>query len=410
MKVINYSLIFYVLRRFIFLACFISTLHLAGCASISPDIGDMTQAYSETVEKHERNQILKNLLRAGDSVPMSFTTVPTIIGSGTLEAGTGVTGQLYGNLFSNASNTTTLRGSRSFNFTLSSLDNEKFISAFLGDIPLDSFQVFSGSDFHQQLFFTLLIDSITFNSEKDDRKVIENGTSTKNRFTRFQAILEDLISSGLRTEKITYASSVGIDLSRQEFLSKYFNAGLISDKNIKVTKLDSPAGERYRIIRLTNSTRFCLSTNQFEKLSGIKLSPKLNCKAPSERVMDAADLNDNKNFDSLEFDVRSAREVYRFVGRLVASQINQSEWVPSIELKKRQAGILAGTHPLIVVKKGLPDPGEKVLAVAEHMGSSYYVPLENSGFSSRVFEYLSLLLSTSMVKDAIPASPGILVR
>lgn len=398
------------MKKIIYFFCLACPIIFGGCASISPDIGDMTQAYSETVEKHERNQILKNLLRAGDSIPMSFTTVPTIIGSGTLEAGTGVTGQLYGNLFSNASNTTTLRGSRSFNFTLSSLDNERFISAFLGDISLDSFQLFSGSDFHQQLFYTLLIDSVTINSEKDDRRVIENGTSTKKRFNAFQTFLEDLTYSGLRTEKITYANLVGIDLSRQEFLSNYFNTGLIYDKNIKVTKTITPAGDRYQVIRLSNATRFCLSTKQFEKLNGIKLSPNLDCKASNEKVIDVNNSNNDKNYDSLEFDVRSAREVYRYVGRLVASQISQNEWIPSIELKKRQAGILAGSHPLIVVKKGQPVPGEKVLAVAEHMGSSYYVPLENSGFSSRVFEYLSLLLSTSMVKDAIPASPGILVR
>lgn len=398
------------MKKIVYILCLGFSFVFVGCASISPDIGDMTRAYSDTVEKHERNQILKNLLRAGDGIPMSFTTVPTIIGSGTLEAGTGITGQLYGNLFSNASNTTTLRGSRSFNFTLSSLDNEKFISAFLGDIPLESFQVFSGSDFHQKLFFTLLVDSITFNAEKDDRKVIENGTSTKNRFNKFQAILEDLIESGLKTEKITYASSIGIELSREEFLTNYFRTGLITDKNIKVTKSMTATGERFRIVRLSNSTRFCLSSIQFEKLSGIKLSSKLNCKNINERVIDVADSNDGENYDSLEFDVRSAREVYRYVGRLVVSQIRQDEWVPSIELKKRQAGILAGSHPLIVVKKGEPAPGEKVLAVAEHMGSSYYIPFENSGFSSRVFEYLSLLLSTSMVKDAIPSSPGILVR
>ena len=280
----------------------------------------------------------------------------------------------------------------------------------MGDISLDSFQLFSGSDFHQQLFYTLLIDSVTINSEKDDRRVIENGTSTKKRFNAFQTFLEDLTYSGLRTEKITYANLVGIDLSRQEFLSNYFNTGLIYDKNIKVTKTITPAGDRYQVIRLSNATRFCLSTKQFEKLNGIKLSPNLDCKASNEKVIDVNNSNNDKNYDSLEFDVRSAREVYRYVGRLVASQISQNEWIPSIELKKRQAGILAGSHPLIVVKKGQPVPGEKVLAVAEHMGSSYYVPLENSGFSSRVFEYLSLLLSTSMVKDAIPASPGILVR
>ncbi|MEN9917436.1 MAG: hypothetical protein RLY40_1375 [Pseudomonadota bacterium] len=398
------------MKKIIYFFCLACPIVFGGCASISPDIGDMTQAYSETVEKHERNQILKNLLRAGDSIPMSFTTVPTIIGSGTLEAGTGVTGQLYGSLFSNASNTTTLRGSRSFNFTLSSLDNERFISAFLGDISLDSFELFSGSDFHQQLFYTLLIDRVTINPEKDDRRVIENGTSSKKRFNTFQTFLEDLTSSGLRTEKITYATPVGIDLSRQELLSNYFSSGLISDKNIKVTKTVTPAGDRYRVIRLSNATRFCLSTRQFEKLNGIKLSPNLDCKASNEKFIDVNNSNNDKNYDSLEFDVRSAREVYRYIGRLVASQISQNEWIPSIELKKRQAGILAGSHPLIVVKKGQPVPGERVLAVAEHMGSSYYVPIENSGFSSRVFEYLSLLLSTSMVKDAIPASPGILVR
>ena len=398
------------MKKIIYFFCLACPIVFGGCASISPDIGDMTQAYSETVEKHERNQILKNLLRAGDSIPMSFTTVPTIIGSGTLEAGTGVTGQLYGSLFSNASNTTTLRGSRSFNFTLSSLDNERFISAFLGDISLDSFELFSGSDFHQQLFYTLLIDRVTINPEKDDRRVIENGTSSKKRFNTFQTFLEDLTSSGLRTGKITYATPVGIDLSRQELLSNYFSSGLISDKNIKVTKTVTPAGDRYRVIRLSNATRFCLSTRQFEKLNGIKLSPNLDCKASNEKFIDVNNSNNDKNYDSLEFDVRSAREVYRYIGRLVASQISQNEWIPSIELKKRQAGILAGSHPLIVVKKGQPVPGERVLAVAEHMGSSYYVQIENSGFSSRVFEYLSLLLSTSMVKDAIPASPGILVR
>ncbi len=397
-------------KKFVYALCCGLPIFLPGCASISPDIEDMTSAYSESVEKHDRNQILKNLLRAGDSVPMSFTTVPTIIGSGTLEAGTGVAGQLYGSVFSNASNNTTLRGSRSFNFTLSSLDNEKFTLAFLGDIPLESFQVFSGSDFHQQLFYTLLLDSISFNPGKDSHKIIENGASTQVRFENFQATLTDLVSSELKTEKITYATPVGIDLSRQELLSNYFGTSLVSDKNIRVTKLVTSDGERYRISRLSQATRFCLSTAQFEKLSGMKLSSQLDCKPANEKIVDVMKINDNDHFDALEFDIRSAREVYRYVGRLVSSQIHRNEWVPSIRLKVRQAGMPAGLHPLIVVKKGQPAPGEKILAVAEHQGSFYYVPLENSGFSSRVFEYLSLLLSSSMVKDAIPASPGILVR
>jgi hypothetical protein len=74
------------------LACVSVSLALSGCASIGPDVGDMTRAYAESVEKHERNQILKNLLRAGDGIPMSFTTVPTIVGTGQLESNVGVSG------------------------------------------------------------------------------------------------------------------------------------------------------------------------------------------------------------------------------------------------------------------------------------------------------------------------------
>jgi hypothetical protein len=387
-------------------------LALGGCASISPDVGDMTRAYAESVEKHERNQILKNLLRAGDGVPMSFTTVPTIVGTGQLEGSAGVSGKLFGELFSNATGNPSLRSSRGFNFTLASLDNERFTTAFLRDLSLDTVQVFATGDFHRQLLFTLVVDSVSFNLGRPNAQIIENGTSTQGRFDRFQETLAALVASGLTTERITRPDPIGIDLTREELLAdrRFFGSDLVSDRSIRVVRIPTAQGDRYRVVRLSTGVRFCLSPQEFEKRSGLKLAASLACRLPIEAAVSTDAPSDLASADSLLIDIRSAREVYRFVGRLAMAQAHQAEWLPRIDLPQRQAGIVAGSHPLIVLRKGSPGPDEKVLAVAEHMGSSYYVPFENSGFSARVFEYLALLLSISMVKDAIPAQPAILVR
>lgn len=385
---------------------------LGGCASIAPDVGDMTRAYAESVEKHERNQILKNLLRAGDGIPMSFTAVPTIVGTGQLEGNVGVAGKLFGELFSNATSSPSLRSSRGFNFTLASLDNERFTTAFLRDLSLDTVQVFSTGDFHRQLLFTLVVDSVSFNLGRSNEQVIENGTSSQARFDRFQSALAGLIDSGLTTERVTRSEPIGIDLTREELLTdrRFFGSDLVSDRSVRVVRVATSAGDRYRVVRQVSGVRFCLSPQAYEKRTGLGLSPSLACRPLHQAT--GGPVGDDEAADHASFliDIRSAREVYRFVGRLAMSQIRQSEWIPSINLPQRQAGIVAGSHPLIVLRKGLPAANEKVLAVAEHMGSNYYVPFEDSGFSARVFEYLALLLSISMVKDAIPAQPAILVR
>lgn len=392
--------------------CLVASL-LGGCAAVAPDVGDMTRAYAASVEQHERNQILKNLLRASDGIPMSFTTVPTVVGTGQLEGSAGINGKLFSDVLGNATNNLTLRSLRSFNFTMASLDNERFITAFLRDLSLDTVHVFVSGDFHRQLLYTLVVDGITFNTGLNDQRLIENGTSSQSRFEQFQLTLKDMVASGLTTERTLRTEPIGIDLTREELLAdrRFFGTDLATDRGVQVMRVSTPEGERYRVVRLLPHTRFCLSPQEYAKHSGFRLAPSLSCRSPQQQNTSSPSTPlQSDGYHSLVFDIRSAREIYRFVGRLAMSQMRQSEWVPSIYLPERQAGIPAGFHPLIVLRKGQPAPGERVLAVAEHMGENYFVPFENAGFSSRVFEYLALLLSISMVKDAIPAQPAILIR
>lgn len=393
-------------------------LAVPACAPLSPAIGDMTRAYSESIEIHERNQILKNILRSGDDMSMSFQTVPTIVGTGLLEGNAGLSGMLAGSILDGASATVSLKSARGFNFTLASLDNEKFTSAFLRDIPLETINVFSSGDFDRQLLLTLVLQSITLNPGRPGAERLLNNAQDRDAFGRFQATVSHLVAAGLRTEVVQRLTPIGTDLSRDELLRHYYNAPLGQAPDIRVMQLDNAQGTpTFRLVRVSRATRFCLSTTQYETLTGLKLPAALNCRpaglgglASGSELIAGESLNPEAQGEVLNFNIRSTRDVYRFVGLLAGVQEGSHAWRPTIRLSNPETGLVARDHPLIVVQKGPPPSGARVLAVAEHMGSTYHVPYDEAGLSRRVFEYLSLLLSTSMVKDAIPTSPGILVR
>ena len=349
---------------------------------------------------------------------MSFQTVPTIVGTGLLEGNASLSGMLAGSFLDGASASGSLKSSRSFNFTLASLDNEKFTSAFLRDIPLETINVFSSGDFDRQVLLTLVLQSITLNPGRPGAERLLNNAQDREAFGRFQATVANLVAAGLRTEVVQRLTPIGTDLSRDELLRHYYNAPLGQSPDVRVMQLGSAqTSPSFRLVRVSRATRFCLSTAQYETLTGLKLPAALNCRpaglgwlASGSELLVGESLHPEAQGEVLNFNIRSTRDVYRFVGLLARVQDGVQAWQPRVRLSKPDAAQSAGDHPLIVVHKGAPPPGVRVLAVAEHMGSTYHVPYDEAGLSRRVFEYLSLLLSTSMVKDAIPTSPGILIR
>lgn len=62
---------------------------IAGCSVPNPKMEDMAAEYQNTVEQYNFNNILLNIVRGSDNLPLSFLDIPSIIGTGSFSAGTG---------------------------------------------------------------------------------------------------------------------------------------------------------------------------------------------------------------------------------------------------------------------------------------------------------------------------------
>ena len=384
----------------------------SACSSVNPDIGDMTRAYSDAIERHEMNQILRNLLRAADGLPMRFQAMPTVIGTGSLEGSAGLSGRVLGGFLDGATGNPSLKSTRGFNFNLASLDNERFTSAFVGDLSIDTLNVFSSNNYLRELLFTLAFQSISVRGDDGVDRKVDNEINSSESFDRFQTALADFMSAGLRTESYFRLIPVGVDLTREELLSRYLGSRLTLEANVRTVRIDTPNGPMYRLVRRERAVRFCMSPDEYLQRTGVRLNRWLACRPPGISLSSEAvrPLQDDDSRSSIHLNIRSPRDVYKYIGQAVKAQLGPASWVPSLRLDAGASGRPAGTYPLVVLRRGMPAEGEAVLAVAEYQGQTYYVPQADSGLSAQVFEALSLLLSSSMVKDAIPASPGILLR
>jgi hypothetical protein len=66
--------------------------------------------------------------------------------------------------------------------------------------------------------------------------------------------------------------------------------------------------------------------------------------------------------------------------------------------------------PILVVDKGNRFSTNDVVVSTNYQGEVFSVPLKNAGYSSRVFELLSVMVTMNKIPGSIPASPGVLIR
>ncbi len=128
-------------RHYLRAALLVLCVILAGCGSINKSsFREMSTSYRELVEEYTNDNLLMNIVRSSEDMPLSFLDIPSVTGSGSVSPGasasmTGISAQPSSRLgfFSTGVGSSytlgaTLSVNNSFTFTQSSLDNAFDIS------------------------------------------------------------------------------------------------------------------------------------------------------------------------------------------------------------------------------------------------------------------------------------------
>jgi hypothetical protein len=271
----------------------------------------------------------------------------------------------------------------------------------LSDIPLERFHVFSSSaDQSSDLFYTLLVASISLNPSTALAQVYPNQADDR-KFHAFQTVLQKMLAAGLKTEPRYELRAMGPVLNKEEAI-QILKSNLSSMKGqFQLVETIRSGVTSYQAMVPEGAYRFCMGTASAQRDYAVGRSIACAANVHTTAPFSAPGI---EPLDSIAIDIRSTRDVFRYLGRLVRKDLLQMQTASATELNN-----VAG-KPLLRIIKGQPAQGVQTVASVNYLDASYFIPLDDSSHGAAVFEILASLLAMNKISGAIPASPGILVR
>jgi hypothetical protein len=418
------------MRKFCLLGMAAVVAVLSGCGSTnSTTFRSMSAAYREVVEAYSNDNILINVVRASQKMPVSFLDIPSIMGTGNVSANAGVTATA--NSISTMSNTVTpnvgLTVSGGYTFTQSSLDNATFMKPFLSAIQPEIVGYLSANQAApKSVLYSLVIDSIDVVTDKKDVIASFVNDPSKEDYLSFQRVLYVLVAAGLSVEPtfMKVPQSPVMDEATMRASMGMFTAALAS--GITVDEIATPGRpKRYQLVRLVPQFRMCLNRTDGQILFGDSLAASMYCtqtfkaRAPSRTATELgkllADFGNQTYKDlSISIKLRSTRNVFDFLGQVVSMQNAEKPTIVKIfnpealEAKPNSTVEDFPPVPLFIVHKN--QRLANTLTALEYRGATYSIPDDSNSFSKEVMVLLSQLLTLNKIAGSIPPSPAVLVK
>jgi len=394
-------------------------LILGGCTSIQPDFMDMTEAYERSIDMHQKKSLLTNMLRASNDLPLMFTDITTVAGTGSINTNSTIgasmvsaePGSLAGFFSStngsSASIGTGLSTNRSFTFSLGSLNNEEFYRGFLTDTPLEDMYFYMRSDHPSKEFVaSLLVDSIELTGQDGVKNIYVNDPLSPD-YPLFQSVVYQLVDDGLTAEMINQMVDIGPALSKEDFNKVLPEISKLIQAKVQVRKLTTKP-ETYQLTMIVPKAKFCMDSALTQRRFGKQMS----CKSLSQTAAAAQTVKNpgpaESSKETLLINLRSTKAVFAYLGKLIARQIGPNPVITTIRVPVGK-GQFEQT-PIILVHQGMLSPFDKLIASTNYQGTTYSVPLRDSGYSAKVFDLLSVMVTMNKIPGSIPASPGVLIR
>jgi hypothetical protein len=418
------------MRKFCLLGMAAVVAVLSGCGSTnSTTFRSMSAAYREVVEAYSNDNILINVVRASQKMPVSFLDIPSIMGTGNVSANAGVTATA--NSISTMSNTVTpnvgLTVSGGYTFTQSSLDNATFMKPFLSAIQPEIVGYLSANQAApKSVLYSLVIDSIDVVTDKKDVIASFVNDPSKEDYLSFQRVLYVLVAAGLSVEPtfMKVPQSPVMDEATMRASMGMFTAALAS--GITVDEIATPGRpKRYQLVRLLPQFRMCLNRTDGQILFGDSLAASMYCtqtfkaRAPSRTATELGKLLSGLGSQtykdlSISIKLRSTRNVFDFLGQVVSMQDSEKPTIVKIfnpealEAKPNSTVEDFPPVPLFIVHKN--QRLANTLTALEYRGATYSIPDDSNSFSREVMVLLSQLLTLNKIAGSIPPSPSVLVK
>lgn len=417
---------------------------LTGCGLTgSSSFQAMSSSYREVLEGYANDNILINVIRSSEQLPMTFLDMPSVIGTGSIGASVGVATSLMsanpasvGGFFSaTAANAGSyyapnvgLAVNNSFNFTQSSLDNQSFMQSFLSDLtPEDINSLTNNSAGPKSILYSLVIENVQIRDSNGNVLQHWDNDPTSPKYAEFQRILYRLIDSGLRTEVVSQREVLSGPIEL-DFVSQNLDkvSPFYSMPNVRLVPVKDKYNSRtYEFVRLTPITRMCLIKNKSEKNLEHQFTDSAFCNPhyknsniPHTLVGDLS--NPGASYGdkhSLAIKLRSPRNIYSFLGSIASLQLQ-----PNPKIIKVKNSDLFATNPNMVYDlnddaSSLPlfevfknNESIRPIAMVKYRGSTYSIPADRTSRSREVLVLLSEILTLSKVPGSIPASPAVLIN
>lgn len=414
---------------------------LQGCSAPSPSFSDMSQVYQSEVEKYQNNNLLLNVVRASKNMPLSFLDIPSVVGTGSLSETVGLGAFIYGGspssvagFFSPTAPSAYMTSSyynpsasisvgRSFNFTLSSLQNAQFEKGFLQKIPLETVNFFTNDQVSRELLFLLLIDRFEFISPDGKKNSLVNSPLMPG-YENFLKQLQKLVDGGLTTEVVTKQIKMGPPINPEQILDKngLVNYVGLAEKNIILQDISGGKQKQFQLFQVNTQVRFCFLPTQYQAEVIEYFGEDMLCANPlglgqshpsTSSLIKAQKKSPNSIAKPMIISVRSPKDVFQFLGEAMQAQANKSQtemvglrkWV-----EKGNSGLELSNElaPLMVISSG--SPKDRPVANINYDGVDYYIPSQNNGYSVYVINLLSQLVNLIKIPGSIPASPAVLIK
>lgn len=405
------------------MACFL----LGGCTStLTPDFGQMSAKYANSLEQYQINMIFQNILRASENRPISFLDMPTINGSGSIGVTPSVSGFFTGGAIpynasynviqgglSYATSSTSLTLNNTFNFTQSSLDNAVFWKSYLNELPIDTVKYFSHNHIPKEVILSLVIDEIEIFQPNGKSTVLVNNPLRPDH-PRFQQYLYKLINDGFTAELIDTSEKLGAPLTIDKVTLRFGDKAfaMFKDSNITLKQVGDSQNLLYQPVQISNKYKICIKSDVYANYLPVKkYGETLYCEDNSEENLQKTSVT-KKQQPTLVVRIRSTNNVFEYLGQVVRAQLADKPYLVTLPPTATSINSNKGKlnqYALLIVDKDNPTP--KPFAIIEGLDSGIYsIPSTDNGYSSLSIKLLSQLMSLLKAPGSIPASPSVLLK